>query len=50
MSDLIQGNVTAPVFFTFYHYNQDIPEHGEGISISMLNKKKKNKEEAMKVK
>lgn len=42
MSDLIQGNVTAPVFFTFYH-KQNLLDNSQGINFAMLNKKKKNK-------
>lgn len=50
MSDLVQGNVTAPVYFTYYHQKNKIPSSGDGLCIDMLNKKKKSKKEALIVK
>jgi all-trans-nonaprenyl-diphosphate synthase len=45
MTDLIQGNVTAPVYFTYYHYQGQ----NKGL-MEVLNQKYKNKEQAMEVK
>lgn len=47
MSDLVQGNVTAPVYLTYFHKKQ-FPEYE--VDLELLNKRKKSKEEAMKVK
>lgn len=49
MADLVQGNVTAPVYLTYFHKEQ-IPEAGFDVDLGLLNKKKKSKEDAMKVK
>jgi hypothetical protein len=32
MSDLIEGNVTAPVYFT-YKYKDHIQEKGDGVTL-----------------
>lgn len=49
MSDLVQGNVTAPVYLTYYHKNI-IPEEGYEVDLELLNRRKKTKEDALKVK
>lgn len=49
MSDLVQGNVTAPVYLTYLH-KQDIPETGDGVTLDLLNQRKKTKEQALVVK
>ena len=49
MSDLIEGNVTAPVYFTYYH-EKNIPKSGGDVNLEILNRRKKNKSEAMLVK
>ena len=42
MSDLIEGNVTAPVYFTYYH-EKNIPKSGGDVNLEILNRRKKNK-------
>ena len=32
MSDLIEGNVTAPVYFTYYH-DENISKLGGGVNL-----------------
>ena len=49
MSDLIQGNVTGPVYLTYYHKDK-IPEPGLEVDLPLLNQRKKTKQDALKVK
>lgn len=49
MSDLVQGNVTAPVYLTYRH-KQNISPNGQGLTLELLNRRKKTKEDAMIVK
>lgn len=49
MADLVQGNVTSPVYLTYIH-KKVIPEPGLEVNLDLLNKRKKTKEEALKVK
>lgn len=49
MADLVQGNVTAPVYLTYRHKDK-ISEAGKGLTLELLNQRKKNKSDAMIVK
>ena len=49
MADLVQGNVTAPVYLTYRH-KENIPTAGNGVTLELLNQRKKTKEHALIVK
>jgi geranylgeranyl pyrophosphate synthase len=45
MADLLQGNVTAPVYLS-YRFGGDLRASGEGVTLELLNRREKSAQEA----